>query len=102
MYVRSLPRFPEIALRISTDDGSHGHHGLVTDLLSDLYNDGSKPTAVYTCPEQAAREWQLFFQEHPQLIGLSGDLPEPGSYVSLDDFGIPVLATRDAFGGPAQ
>ena len=56
------------------------------------------PTSVYTCPEQAAREWQLFFQEHPQLIGLSGDLPESGSYVSLDDFGIPVLATRDANG----
>lgn len=56
------------------------------------------PTAVYADPELAAREWRTFFREHPQLIGLSGDLPHPGSYLSLDDFGTPVLAVRDADG----
>ena len=56
------------------------------------------PTAAYVCPEQADAEWQTFFQDHPQLIGLSGDLPEPGTFFTLDDFGTPVLATRDKNG----
>ncbi|MEM7250198.1 MAG: aromatic ring-hydroxylating dioxygenase subunit alpha [Pseudomonadota bacterium] len=53
------------------------------------------PTSSYTCKDLAAREWESFFQSHPQLIGLSGDLPVPGSYLTIDDFGVPVLATRD-------
>tara|TARA_R110000824_G_scaffold152391_1_gene323586 strand:- start:1505 stop:2734 length:1230 start_codon:yes stop_codon:yes gene_type:complete len=57
------------------------------------------PTTSYTCPELADKEWTHFFREHPQLIGLSGDLPEPGSFFTIDDFGIPVLATRDKQGG---
>ncbi len=56
------------------------------------------PTTSYVCPEIAAREQQQFFRDHPQLIGLSGDLPEPGSYLTMDDFGIPILATRDKHG----
>jgi len=56
------------------------------------------PTSVYCCPEIAAREWEVLFRNHPQLIGLSGDLPEIGSFMTTDDFGIPVLATRDTQG----
>ena len=53
------------------------------------------PASSYTCKELAAKEWKTFFQNHPQIIGLSGDLPEPGSYLTIEDFGVPVLATRD-------
>mgnify|MGYP000932393541 CR=1 FL=1 len=56
------------------------------------------PTSAYTDPALAAQEWQRFFREHPQLIGLSGDLPGPGSYLTLDDFGVPILACRDEDG----
>ncbi|MGI9264478.1 MAG: aromatic ring-hydroxylating oxygenase subunit alpha [Gammaproteobacteria bacterium] len=56
------------------------------------------PTSSYVCPDQAAKEWHTFFQHHPQLIGLSSDLPEPGTFLTLDDFGTPVLATRDKEG----
>ncbi len=56
------------------------------------------PTTAYVCPEVATHERQAFFRNHPQLIGLSGDLPEPGSYLTMDDFGIPLLATRDKAG----
>ena len=52
------------------------------------------PTRSYVCPDLAAREWELFFRKHPQVIGLSGDLPSPGSFLSMDDFGVPILATR--------
>ena len=56
------------------------------------------PTTSYVCPDLAAQEWDTFFQGHPQLIGLSGELPEPGSFLTLDNFGTPVLATRDKNG----
>ena len=50
------------------DDGTNVDAGVV------LRN----PSSAYTCPDLAAREWQTFFRTHPQVIGLSGDLPEPG------------------------
>ena len=56
------------------------------------------PTSSYVCPALAAQEWDAFFQGHPQLIGLSGELPEPGSFLTLDNFGTPVLATQDKNG----
>lgn len=56
------------------------------------------PTSSYVCPATAAREQQEFFLNHPQLIGLSGDLPKPGSFLTIDDFGVPILATRDKTG----
>lgn len=56
------------------------------------------PSKSYWCPELAEREWKTFFRNHPQIIGMSGDLPERGSFFTLDDFGAPVLATRDAGG----
>ena len=34
--------------RVATDDGSHGHHGLVTDLLADELEAGP-PAVVYAC-----------------------------------------------------
>lgn len=34
-------------LHLTTDDGSYGHHGLVTDLLLALINDGLMPELVY-------------------------------------------------------
>lgn len=56
------------------------------------------PTSSYVCPDLADKEWTTLFREHPQMIGLSGDLPEPGSFFTMDDFGVPVLATRDKQG----
>ena len=56
------------------------------------------PTASYVNRELADREWTEFFRTHPQMVGLSGDLPRPGSYLTLQDFGVPILATRDKEG----
>ncbi|MEL7207578.1 MAG: aromatic ring-hydroxylating dioxygenase subunit alpha, partial [Actinomycetota bacterium] len=53
------------------------------------------PTSIYTDPDQAEREWDEWFRGMPQLIGMSGDLPGPGSFLTTDDAGTPVLATRD-------
>lgn len=56
------------------------------------------PTSSYACPDLAAKEWETFFRNYPQAIGLSGALPEPGSFVTIEDFGAPILATRDKHG----
>jgi phenylpropionate dioxygenase-like ring-hydroxylating dioxygenase large terminal subunit len=56
------------------------------------------PGQVYTDPAIAEREWRELFAGHPQVIGLSGDLPEPGAFITVDDFGMPLLATRDEQG----
>ena len=56
------------------------------------------PTSIYADRELARQEWDQFYQNHPQMIGLSGDLPEPNSFLTMNDFGVPVIATRDASG----
>ncbi len=56
------------------------------------------PASAYTCPDLAARERQDFFLGYPQMIGMSGDLPEPGSFLTLDEWGARILATRDEEG----
>ncbi len=56
------------------------------------------PTSVYVDAELAVRECSELFEGHPQLLGLSGDLPERGSFLTNTDLGVDVLATRDADG----
>ncbi|MBW2415256.1 MAG: Rieske 2Fe-2S domain-containing protein [Deltaproteobacteria bacterium] len=52
------------------------------------------PVSAYTCGDLAAREWESFFQGHPQVLGLSADLPEPRSFFTSGDLGKPILCTR--------
>lgn len=56
------------------------------------------PAESYTSPEIAEREWDRFFRSHPQIIGMSGDLPKINSFATHNDFGVPLLATRDGQG----
>ena len=56
------------------------------------------PTTTYVDPRQAELEWNEWFLGLPQLLGMSGDLPEPGSFMTNDDYGIPMLLTRDDAG----
>ncbi|MEM7017045.1 MAG: aromatic ring-hydroxylating dioxygenase subunit alpha [Pseudomonadota bacterium] len=56
------------------------------------------PVSTYTCPERAALEWQEFFQAYPQMMGLSGDLPEAGSFMTSTELGKPIILTRDEAG----
>ena len=52
------------------------------------------PVSGYTSPDIAAQEWQHFFQKYPHVLGLTADLPEPGSFFTSNDLGKPVLCTR--------
>jgi phenylpropionate dioxygenase-like ring-hydroxylating dioxygenase large terminal subunit len=56
------------------------------------------PTSDYTDPSLADRERNEFFLKVPQCLGMSGDLPEPGSFLTSNDLGVPILATRDEDG----
>lgn len=47
---------PGIDLQLSTDDGSRGRHGFVTDLLRDLISGPTPPTTLFCCgPEPMMR-----------------------------------------------
>ena len=56
------------------------------------------PADTYTSEDRFHKEWDNFFLNHPQIIGFSGDLPNKGSFMTADDFGVPILATRDKDG----
>ncbi len=55
-------------------------------------------TSTYTDAGQAAREWQEWFRGMPHCIGMSGDLAEPRAFLTIEDLGTPMLATRDTEG----
>ncbi len=50
-YAAGLADFrqPGLSVRVATDDGSLGHHGLVTDLLNEQLHARTEDTQVYCC-----------------------------------------------------
>src|SRR5579859_5121587 len=68
----------------------HARNG-TTDMGPDaMHND----VAAYIDPERHARELQALFREMPQVVCLSSDLPEPGSFRLFDDTGVPIVVVR--------
>ena len=53
------------------------------------------PAINYLCTDRAEQEWKSFFQDYPQVLGLSDDLPEANSFFTSDEMGTPILCTRD-------
>lgn len=54
--------------------------------------------ADFLCPQRFARERQQFFLNSPQVIGFAGEVKEPGSFITAEAMGIPLLVTRDSTG----
>lgn len=73
-------------------------HYLDTGTNVDAGGQVRNPVSSYTCPDIASKEWQRFFQDYPQVLGLSADLPNPGSFMTSNDLGKPILCTRDKEG----
>jgi phenylpropionate dioxygenase-like ring-hydroxylating dioxygenase large terminal subunit len=66
-----------------------------TDLTDEVLE---VPVEAYTSPEHLADEVDVLFLGQPLVLCLSGALPQPGSYRTVDICGTPVLLTRDAEG----
>ena len=56
------------------------------------------PAETYISEDRFETEWKTFFQDHPQIIGMSGDLAEANSFFTVNDFGSSIIATRDPAG----
>jgi nitrite reductase/ring-hydroxylating ferredoxin subunit len=69
----------------------HLDNGTNVDAGGQVHN----PVSSYTSFEVGTKEWQTFFQDYPQVMGLSPDLPENGSFFTSKDIGKPILCTRD-------
>ena len=54
------------------------------------------PVTDFTCRELLIKEQEVFFRHSPLLLGMSTDLPDPGSYLATTETGVPILLTRDA------
>lgn len=53
------------------------------------------PVSTYTDPDILAREMEILFRKFPVILGHSEQLPEPASYFTNDEFGVPMLITRN-------
>jgi phenylpropionate dioxygenase-like ring-hydroxylating dioxygenase large terminal subunit len=49
---------------------------------------------VYTSGERLKLEKERLFDTYPLVAGLSGDVPEPGSFIAQDAAGTPFILTR--------
>lgn len=66
-----------------------------TDQAADTMTVAAK---AYLDPERWEREMELIFRRLPILAGLSGELPKPGDYKTIEMLGKPLLITRVADG----
>ncbi len=78
-YLAGLDAFgavPGLTVRVATDDGSHGHHGYVTDLLAETIREGRAPEAVYCCgPEPMMHATARLCAQHGIRCWLSLESP---------------------------
>src|SRR5690554_5003465 len=58
-------------------------------------------TSIYTSPERQIAEQARVFRRTPLLVGLSRDLPEPGSSLVFEAWGPPVIVLRRTDGNLA-
>jgi nitrite reductase/ring-hydroxylating ferredoxin subunit len=53
-----------------------------------------EPVSFFTDPELFARERQRLFRETPLAVCTTRQLPEPGSFRTFDDTGVPIVLVR--------
>ncbi|MCB1742913.1 MAG: Rieske 2Fe-2S domain-containing protein [Gammaproteobacteria bacterium] len=62
-----------------------------TTLTDGLYQN---PVSNYICRDWHAREIDTLFRRYPLMLALSCQLPEPGSFLTHDHSGVPILLVR--------
>lgn len=58
----------------------------------------TRPTAEYVDPVRFAEEQEALFRAHPVVVGHTAQLAEPGSMLTHDHSGVPIVVTRNASG----
>jgi phenylpropionate dioxygenase-like ring-hydroxylating dioxygenase large terminal subunit len=79
---------------------------LMSRLIDHVVNDSSdesedsitEAASFFTDPKRFEKERQQFFLETPQLIGFSGSVSEPNSFMTVECMGIPIVVTRNGIG----
>src|SRR5258708_39260075 len=71
--------------------GGSDPRGLPSD---DLPQGSTVEVARYTSPERLADEKRVLFRELPIAVARAADVAEPGSYVTHDATGVPILVAR--------
>ncbi|MEC9247458.1 MAG: SRPBCC family protein [Pseudomonadota bacterium] len=57
-----------------------------------------QPVVQYTCPDFAKKEKEVFFERRPICVGATPIIKDPGSYLTHDLTGKPLLLTRNKTG----
>lgn len=65
-----------------------------TNTIDEAESMMTENVADFLCPQRFARERQQFFLQSPQVVGFAGEVKEPGSYLTTEAMGIPLLVTR--------
>ncbi|HEX2572358.1 MAG TPA: aromatic ring-hydroxylating dioxygenase subunit alpha [Polyangia bacterium] len=60
--------------------------------------EGRVPVRNYVSAERLAAEEQVLFRTHPLVVGRVSELPEPGSSLTCEVAGVPLLVVRDGAG----
>jgi phenylpropionate dioxygenase-like ring-hydroxylating dioxygenase large terminal subunit len=58
----------------------------------------TESVADFLCTQRFQREREQFFLHSPQVVGFAGEVKEPGSFITTESMGIPLLITRDSNG----
>ncbi|MBQ0794885.1 aromatic ring-hydroxylating dioxygenase subunit alpha [Zhongshania sp.] len=61
-------------------------------------DEAQRPVSVYLSDERYKSEWQDLFGKVPVVATMSAYLPEPGTSLAQDCYGVPLLITRDREG----
>lgn len=69
----------------------HSANG-TTDMVSEVM---ANPVTRYTDPAQLDREMQTLFRNFPIIVAHSSEIAEPGDFLTNEDFGVPMLVTRN-------
>lgn len=74
---------------------AHVAAGRTTDMAAQTLR---LPAGLYSDPKRLQAEQTELFLKHPLVVGLSGDLPQPGATKLFDGAGPPILLTRQRDG----
>jgi choline monooxygenase len=66
-----------------------------TDMVDEVLE---VPAEIYYSDDHYEREVEVLFKSRPLVLCLSGALPRPNTYLTVDILGVPLLVTRDGEG----